>query len=150
MKLEESTFLTSDYTPKLQSSRHFGSGTKKYRSMEQNRKPRNKAPMNTLSLTKEAKIYNGEKTVFLTSGSFPGGTAGKESACSAVDLGLIPGLGRSPREGKGYPLQCSGLENFVAYIVHRVTKSRTQLSDFHFSNTFKLHAHFLKIRTWRI
>ena len=79
--------------------------------MEQNRKPRNKAPMNTLSLTKEAKIYNGEKTVFLTSGSFPGGTAGKESACSAVDLGLIPESGRSPREGNGYPLQYSCLEN---------------------------------------
>ena len=35
---------------------------------------------------------------------FPGGSAGKESACSAGDLGLIPGLGRSPGEGKGYPL----------------------------------------------
>ena len=36
---------------------------------------------------------------------FPGGSAGKESACNAGDLGLIPGLGRSPGEGKGYPLQ---------------------------------------------
>ena len=36
---------------------------------------------------------------------FPGGSAGKESACNVGDLGLIPGLGRSPREGKGYPLQ---------------------------------------------
>ena len=35
----------------------------------------------------------------------------KESACNAVDLGSIPGLGRSPEEGKGYPLQCSCLEN---------------------------------------
>ena len=42
---------------------------------------------------------------------FPGGSAGKESACSAGDLGLIPGLGRSPGGGKGYPLQYSGLEN---------------------------------------
>ena len=42
---------------------------------------------------------------------FPCGSAGKESACDAGDLGLIPGLGRSPREGKGYPLQYSGLEN---------------------------------------
>ena len=42
-----------------------------------------------------------------------GGSAGKESACNAGDLGLIPGLGRSPGEGKGYPLQCSGLENSV-------------------------------------
>ena len=39
------------------------------------------------------------------------GSAGKESACNAGDLGLIPGLGRSPREGNGYPLQYSGLEN---------------------------------------
>ena len=42
---------------------------------------------------------------------FPCGSAGKESACNAGDLGSIPGLGRSPREGKGYPLQYSGLEN---------------------------------------
>ena len=42
---------------------------------------------------------------------FPGGSAGKESACNAGDLGLIPGLGRSPGEGKGYPLQYFGQEN---------------------------------------
>ena len=42
---------------------------------------------------------------------FPGGSAGKESICNAGDLGLIPGLGRSPGEGKGYPLQYSNLEN---------------------------------------
>ena len=42
---------------------------------------------------------------------FPGGSAGKESACNAGDLGSIPGLGRFPGEGKGYPLQYSGLEN---------------------------------------
>ena len=36
------------------------------------------------------------------------GSAGKESACNAGDLGLIPGLGRSPGEAKGYPLQYSG------------------------------------------
>ena len=44
---------------------------------------------------------------------FPCGSAGKESACNAGDLGSIPGLGRSPGEGKGYPLQYSGLENFL-------------------------------------
>ena len=44
----------------------------------------------------------------------------------------IPGLGRSPGEGKGYPLQYSGLENSVDCIVHRVAKSWRQLSDFHF------------------
>ena len=42
---------------------------------------------------------------------FPCGSAGKESACNARDLGSIPGLGRSLGEEKGYPLQCSGLEN---------------------------------------
>ena len=42
---------------------------------------------------------------------FPCGSAGKESACNAGDLGLIPVLGRSPGEGKGYPFQCSGLQN---------------------------------------
>ena len=49
------------------------------------------------------------------------------------DLGLIPGLGRFPEEGKGYSLQYSGLENSMHCIVHGVTKSQTQLSNFHFS-----------------
>ena len=56
---------------------------------------------------------------------FPGGSAGKESACNAGDLGLIPGLGRPPGEGKGYPLQYSGLENSMDCIVHVVAKGRT-------------------------
>ena len=59
----------------------------------------------------------------------PCGSAGKESACSVGDLGLIPGLGRSTGQSKGYPPQCSGLENSVDFIVHRVAKSRTGLSD---------------------
>ena len=42
---------------------------------------------------------------------FPGGSDGKESACNSGDLGLISGLGRSPGEGNGYPLQYSCLEN---------------------------------------
>jgi len=63
---------------------------------------------------------------------FPCGSAGKESICNAGDLGSIPGLGRSPGEGKGYPLQYSGLENSMDCIVHEVAKSRTLLSDFHF------------------
>ena len=46
---------------------------------------------------------------------FPSGSAGKDSACNAGDLGSIPGLGRSPGEGKGYPLQDSGLENSINY-----------------------------------
>ena len=56
---------------------------------------------------------------------FPCGSAGKESACNAGDLGSISGLGRSPGEGKGYPLQYSGLENSMDCIVHGVAKSRT-------------------------
>ena len=53
------------------------------------------------------------------------GSAGKESACNMGDLGLIPGLGRSPGEGKGYPLQYSGLENSMDCIVHGVTELDT-------------------------
>ena len=52
---------------------------------------------------------------------FPGGSAGKESACNVGDVGLIPGLGRSAEEGNGYPLQYSGLENSMDSIVHGVT-----------------------------
>ena len=59
------------------------------------------------------------------------GSAGKESACNAGDLGSIPGLGRSPGEGKGYPLQYSGLENSMDCIVYEVAKSWTRLSNFH-------------------
>ena len=51
---------------------------------------------------------------------FPCGLAGKESTCNVGDLGSIPGLGRSPGKGKGYPLQYSGLENSMDYIVHGI------------------------------
>ena len=76
---------------------------------------------------------------------FPGGSAGKESACNVGDLGLIPGLGRSPGEGKGYPLQYTGLENSMGCIVRGVARSRTPLSDLYF------HFHFLheKLHTRR-
>ena len=67
---------------------------------------------------------------------FPGGSAGKESACSERDLGSIPGLGRSPGERKGYPLQYSGLENSRDCLVQGVAKSQTQLSNFHFCALF--------------
>ena len=53
---------------------------------------------------------------------FPCGLAGKESARNAEDLGLIPGLGRSPGEGNGYPLQDSGLEDSMDCIVREVSK----------------------------
>ena len=65
---------------------------------------------------------------------FPGGSDGKESACNAGDLGLIPRLGRSPGEGNGNPLQYFCLENATDRgawwaTVHEVSKSWTQLSD---------------------
>ena len=60
-------------------------------------------------------------SVFL---GFPCGSASKESACIVGDLGSIPGLGRSPGEGKGYLLQYSVLENSKDYTVHGVAKSR--------------------------
>ena len=62
---------------------------------------------------------------------FPCGSAGKESTCNVGDLGLIPGLEKSPGEGKGYPLHYSGLENSMDCIVQGVAKSWTWLSDFH-------------------
>ena len=54
---------------------------------------------------------------------FPGSSAGKESACNSGDSSSIPGLGRSPGKGNGYPLQYSGLENSMDCTVHGVTKS---------------------------
>ena len=65
---------------------------------------------------------------------FPGGSGGKESACNEGDLGLIPGLGRSPGGGHGNPLRCSCLENPMDRgawwaTVHGVAKSQTRLSD---------------------
>ena len=62
----------------------------------------------------------------------PCGSIGKESTCNAGNLDSIPGFGRFPTEGKGYPLQNSGLENFMDHIVHGVAKSWTGLRDFHF------------------
>ena len=59
---------------------------------------------------------------------FPCGSADKESACNVGYLGLIPGLGRSPGEGKGYLLQYSGLKNSMDSIVHGVAKSQTRLN----------------------
>ena len=70
--------------------------------------------------------------MFLSPGyqELPGGSDGKESTCNAGDPGSVPGLGRSPEEGNGYPLQYSCLENIMdrgalQAIVHGVTKSQT-------------------------
>ena len=62
------------------------------------------------------------------------GSAGEESACNTGDLGSTPGLRRSTGEGKGYPLQYSGLENSMDCTVHRVAKSQTRPSNFHFTS----------------
>ena len=69
-------------------------------------------------------------------GGFPGGSDGKESACNDGDPGSVPGLGRSPGERNGCPLQYSCLEDSMdrgawLAIVHGVTKSQTRLSNFH-------------------
>ena len=68
---------------------------------------------------------------------FPCGSAGKESAWNIGDLDSIPGLGRSPGKGKGYPHQYSGPENSMDYI-QGVTESQTQLSNLHFHNLLTL------------
>ena len=79
---------------------------------------------------------------------FPGGSESKEFACKAGDLGSIPGLGISPGGGKGHPLQYSGLENSMNYIVHGVTKSLTRLSDFHFTSLhFRLDTNRFQAKT---
>ena len=75
--------------------------------------------------------------LYLFSCGFPGGSDGKDSGCNARSPGLIPGSGRSPREGNGNPVQYSCLENPMGRggwqaTVHGVTKSQTQLSDFHY------------------
>ena len=81
---------------------------------------------------------------------FPCGLAGKESTCNAGDLGSIPGLGRSPGEGKGYPLQYSGLENSMDCRVHAVAKSQTQLSDFHFTSLHIMNSYTRMLKSCHI
>ena len=84
------------------------------------------------------------------------GSAGKESACNAGDLGLIHGLGTSLGDGKGYPLQYSGLENSMQCTVHGVAKSRIWLSDFHFhffiarSTSFLFTAFLMMYSTYKL
>ena len=77
--------------------------------------------------------YCGIPFIQRTQRAFPHISVCKKSTCNAGDPGSIPGSGRSPGEGEGYPLQYSGLEN--PCIVHGVTKNQTWLSNFHF--TFK-------------
>ena len=81
---------------------------------------------------------------------FPGGSDGKESACSAGDLGSIRGSGRSPGEGNGYPLQYSYLENSMdrgawQATVHGVARVRNDLA----TNTFT-YVHSLLLMKWSV
>ena len=76
---------------------------------------------------------------------FPGSSTGKDSACKAGDMGSIPGLGRFPGEGRGYPLQYSDLENSMHWIVHGVSNSGTGLSDFHFHFSYTME-YYLPIK----
>ena len=83
---------------------------------------------------------------------FPGGSDGKESTCNVGDWGLMPGLGRSPGEGNDYLLH-SGLENSMdrkawQATVHRVTKSRTQLSKFHPRSGLATHSRLWSVGGW--
>ena len=83
--------------------------------------------------------------IILQFGGFPDTSVGKESACNAGDPGSIPGLGRSPGEGKGYPLQYSGLASSMDCIVHGVAKSRTRLRDFHTIHMLLLGEKFFNV-----
>ena len=71
---------------------------------------------------------------------FPRGSADKEFP-NVGDLGLVPGLGSFPGEGKGYPLQYSGLQNSMDCIVYGVTNSQARLNDFHFT-------HIMAVKLW--
>ena len=79
--------------------------------------------------------------------SFPGGSDDKESSWNVGDLGLIPGLARSPGERNEYSLQYSGLENSMdrvwQTIVHGVAKSWARLSDFHFTSNIDTHSNVI-------
>ena len=69
-------------------------------------------------------LYVGDLFYSIGIEGFPGGSDGKKSSCNVGDLGLIPGLGRSPGEENSFPLQHSGLKNSMDYKVHGVTKSQ--------------------------
>ena len=90
--------------------------------------------MSSIHLSVHLFVHSTFNEHFLSVGGFPGSSAGKESAHNLGDVSSNSGLGRPPGEGKGYPLQYSGLENSMGCIVHGVTMSQTRLSDFHFTS----------------
>ena len=77
---------------------------------------------------------------------FPDSSVGKESACNVRDPSSIPGLGRSPGEGIGYPFQYSGLENSMECISHAVANSQTRLTNFHFTRVKRLNSLCINVR----
>ena len=86
-----------------------------------------------------------QKIILFNMDGFAGASAGEESACNAGDLSSIPGLGKSPGEGRDCLLQYSGLENSMDYIVHGVSKSWAWLRNFRFHSrechkSIKTHA----------
>ena len=86
------------------------------------------------NISEESLVHFFLNSLWVLTSGFPGGSVGKESACNVGDQGLIPGLGRSPREGNGNPLQYSCLENPMdsgawQATVHRVTQSQTRLKQ---------------------
>ena len=87
-------------------------------------------PSGTSNCLRGFLVEKGEANLMTHFMGFPGGSAGKESACNVGVLGSIPGLGRSPGKGNSYSLQYSGLENSMDSRVHGVTKSQAQLSNF--------------------
>ena len=104
-------------------------------------------PLSKNHLTIHLRIYF--QVLYCVQQGFPDSSVGKESTCNAGDPCSITGLGRSIQEGIGYPLQYSGLENSMDCTVHGVTKSWTQLSNFHFHFLFtkstQISVFFLKI-----
>ena len=84
------------------------------------------------AMEQEGKFWHPLFKPSIPSMGFPESSVGKESICNARDHSLIPRLGRSPGEGKGYPFQYAGLEKTTDCIVHGVAKSWTWLSNFHF------------------
>ena len=80
----------------------------------------------------QKKSFDKIQPLFIINWGFSDSSVGKESTWNAGNPGSIPELGRSPGEGKGHPLQYSGLENFMDCTVHGVAKSQTRLSNFHF------------------
>ena len=133
---EDSTWSTASQVAKIETASHPHLTLWLDRNRIQGL-PRTKAPLwwhRRVGWRGGRKAQEGGDICTLIHLGFPGGSDGKESACSAGDLGSIPGLGRSPGGGHGNPLQYSCLENPMdrgawQATVHGVAKSWTRLRD---------------------